>query len=78
MIKNPLMKNVMKLSYKIIGKTIEEGIKPIIKLVESPPKSSLTAFKMEKEVSLAMKTFDKELAQKLFDITVHMLVAEKY
>ncbi|PEL13272.1 hypothetical protein CN601_05290 [Bacillus sp. AFS017336] len=78
MVKNPLMKNVMKMSYKIIGKTIEEGIKPIIKLVENPPKSSLTAFKMEKEVSLTMKTFDKELAQKLYDITVQMLEAEKY
>lgn len=73
MVENPLMKNLMKLSYKIIGKPVEEGIKPIIKLLENPPKAYLTAFKMEKEVSLAMKTFDKQLAQKLNKITLQML-----
>lgn len=73
MFENPLMKNLMKLSYKIIGKPVEEGIKPIIKLLENPPKASLSAFKMEKEVSLTMKTFDKENARKLYDMTVQML-----
>ncbi|CAM4413284.1 hypothetical protein BAMA_16325 [Bacillus manliponensis] len=73
MFKNPLMKNLMKLSYKIIGKSVEEGIKPIMNLLENPPKASLSAFKMEKEVSLMMGTFDRENAQKLYDMTVQML-----
>ncbi|MGG0177712.1 SDR family NAD(P)-dependent oxidoreductase [Gottfriedia acidiceleris] len=73
MVENRLMKNLMKLSYKIIGKPVEEGIKPIIKLLENPPKASFAAFKMDKEVSLTMKTFDKELAQKLNKITLQIL-----
>ncbi|MFJ7755860.1 SDR family NAD(P)-dependent oxidoreductase [Peribacillus muralis] len=73
MFENPLMKNLMKLSYKIIGKPVKEGIKPIIRLLENPPNAFLSAFKMEKEVSLNMETFDKRNALKLYDITVQML-----
>lgn len=73
MVENPLMRNLMKISYKIIGKSVEEGIKPIIKLVENPPKASLSAFKMEKEVKLTIKTFDKDNAQKLYMLTSQML-----
>ncbi len=70
--KNPMMKSIVKIIYKITGKPVEEAIKPIIKLLENP-KASLSAFKQEKEVSLTMKTFDKENAQKLFNITVQLL-----
>jgi len=45
----------------------------IIELLENPPKTSLSAFKQRKEVSLAMETFDKENAQKLFNITVQLM-----
>ncbi|WP_232697396.1 SDR family NAD(P)-dependent oxidoreductase [Brevibacillus daliensis] len=69
----PVMKNIMKLIYKITGKQVEKAIEPIIVLLENPPKPSLSAFKQRKEVSLAMKTFDKENAQKLFNITVQLL-----
>lgn len=70
--KNPMMKSIVKIIYKMTGKPVEEAIKPIIKLLENP-KASLSAFKQEKEVSLTMKTFDKENAQKLFNITVQLL-----
>lgn len=70
---NPLMKSIVKLSYKMIGKSVEEGIKPIIKLLEDPPQASLSAFKVEKEVRLTMKTFDKDNARKLYDMTGQML-----
>lgn len=71
--KNPVMKSIVKLTYKIIGKPVEEVIKPIIKLLEHSPKASLSAFKLEKKVSITMETFDKENAQKLYNITVQML-----
>ncbi|SMF91102.1 Dehydrogenases with different specificities (related to short-chain alcohol dehydrogenases) [Paenibacillus uliginis N3/975] len=72
---NPVTKSIMKLIYKTIGKPVEEAIFPIIELLENPPKPSLSAYKQRKEVSLAMKTFDKENAQKLLNITVQMLEA---
>ncbi|GGH20738.1 SDR family NAD(P)-dependent oxidoreductase [Paenibacillus segetis] len=72
-IENPLMKNIMKLIYKTIGKPVEEAIVPIIELLENPPISSLSAYKQRKEVSLAMTTFDKDNAQKLYNKTVQLL-----
>ncbi|MDZ5610499.1 hypothetical protein U2I54_26680 [Bacillus pseudomycoides] len=71
--KNPMIKNVMKLIYKITGKPVEEAIKPIIRFLEHPPKISLSAYKLEKEVSPEMETFDKRNAQKLHEITEKML-----
>lgn len=69
----PMMKIMMKLVYKIIGKPVGKAIVPIIELLENPPKPSLSAYKQRKEVSLAMETFNKENAQRLFSITVQML-----
>lgn len=69
MYKNPIMKIMMKGMYKIIGKPIEEAIVPIIDLLRTPPKVSVSAFKQQKEVSLTMATFDTQNAQKLYKIT---------
>ena len=57
MYEKPMMKIMMKLMYKIIGKPVEKAIVPIIKLLENPPKPSLSAYKQQKEVSLAMEYF---------------------
>jgi len=72
-IENPVARSLMKLIYKAAGKTVEEGIIPIIEYLENPPTSNLSAYKQRKKVNLAMKTFDKENAQKLFNITSQML-----
>lgn len=49
-----------------------EAILPIIELLENPPSPSLSAYKQRKEVSLAMKTFDKENAQTLYNKTIQL------
>ncbi|AJS60061.1 hypothetical protein [Paenibacillus sp. IHBB 10380] len=56
---------------------VEEAILPIIELLENPPKPSLSAYKQRKEVSLAMKTFDKENAQRLYNKTVQLMKGAK-
>lgn len=73
MYQKPIMKIMMKLLYKIIGKPVEKAIVPMIDLLENPPKASLSAFKQRKEVSLTMETFDKKNAQKLYDITSQLM-----
>lgn len=70
---SPLMKNVMKLTYKIIGKPVEKAIIPIIELLYNPPVSSLSAYKERKEVSLTMDTFNIENAEKLYYTTIQLL-----
>lgn len=67
--KNPVVKNIMKIIYSITGKPVEEAIKPILRLLENPPEPTLSAYKVEKEISLEMETFDKRNAEKLYDIT---------
>ena len=72
MYEKPMMKRMMKLMYKIIGKPVEKAIIPIIDLLDSPPKASLSAYKQQKEVDLQMETFNKKNAQRLYDITVQL------
>lgn len=66
----PMMKNMMKLMYKLIGKPVDKAVVPITKLLSNPPVSCLSAYRERKELSLTMDTFDKENAQKLFNLTV--------
>lgn len=63
----------MKLIYKTIGKPVEEAILPIVEMLEKPPSASLSAYKQRKEVSLSMRTFDKENAHILYNKTVQLL-----
>jgi hypothetical protein len=63
----------MKLYYKLAAKPIEEAIIPIIKLVDSPPSTNMSAFKESKQVSAALPTFNKENATKLYGITIDEL-----
>ncbi len=63
----------MKLMYKIIGKPVEKAIIPIIDLLENPPKTPLSAYKERKTVSLAMETFNKENARKLYNMTIELI-----
>lgn len=72
-IENPIKKKVMKFVYGIVGKSVEEGVKPIIYLLEHPPKDYLTAFKLEKRVHLTMETFDPAKAERLHKITEQLL-----
>lgn len=73
MYEKPMMKVLMKLIYKIIGKPIEQAILPMIDLLETPPNASLSAFKQRKEVSLKIMTFNKKNAKKLYNITIQLI-----
>lgn len=77
MFNNALGKILIKLSYKVIGKSIEKAAEIIFELLGCLPSASLIAFKEKKKVSLDMETFDKEKAMKLYDITCRLLAPYK-
>jgi NAD(P)-dependent dehydrogenase (short-subunit alcohol dehydrogenase family) len=70
----PIMKFIVKLTYKFMGKIVEEAIKPIIGLLENPPLLNLVAIKQKKEVSLRMETFNKNNAKRLFKLTEDLII----
>lgn len=69
----PIMQLISKLIYKIIGKPVNAAIDPIIELLENPPPSSLSAFKQRKQVNLTMKTFNRDNADKLFNLSNELI-----
>jgi NAD(P)-dependent dehydrogenase (short-subunit alcohol dehydrogenase family) len=69
----PAMRTLTRIMYTLVGKSIEETIRPIIGLLDNPPEAPLSAFRQGKAISLDQPTFDKENAQKLFALTEAML-----
>jgi NAD(P)-dependent dehydrogenase (short-subunit alcohol dehydrogenase family) len=70
---NPLLKAMLTLSYRFIAKPVDEAIKPIIELLNSPPKASLSAYREEKPISLEMDTYNPDNAVRLHEITTKIL-----
>jgi NAD(P)-dependent dehydrogenase (short-subunit alcohol dehydrogenase family) len=68
-----IMKFIVNLTYRFMGKTVEEAIKPIIELLENQPSSALAAFKQKKEIRLTMETFNKDNAKRLFRLTEDLI-----
>lgn len=64
---------MMKLIYKIIGKTVEKAILPITQLLDNPPTAKLSAYRERKELSLALPCYNRENAKKLYDMTVQII-----
>lgn len=64
---------VMKLYYKFAAKTEEKAVIPIIELLDNPPSSPISAYKEHKEISLALATYNKENAVKLYNATTQIL-----
>jgi hypothetical protein len=60
-----------------LRKTIEKAIIPIIELLNNPPERSLISYTQRKENSLSKETFDKDNAQRFFDITNQLLSGMK-
>ncbi|MGE7925803.1 SDR family NAD(P)-dependent oxidoreductase [Viridibacillus arvi] len=67
--KNKMQQRINALIYKLIGKSPEEAILPVIDLLDAPPKATLSAYLQRKEVDLSMPTFDKNKAKRLFNDT---------
>lgn len=71
--RDPVRQLIVRVAVKLIGKSAEEGAQPIIELLENPPAASLSAFQQRKAVSLALPTFDKSNALRLYDLTEKLL-----
>ncbi|MDO3677966.1 SDR family NAD(P)-dependent oxidoreductase [Paenibacillus ehimensis] len=67
-----VMKNQI-VQIKKSAKPVQEGIKPIVKLLEKPPIKSISANMEGNEISLEHESFDRENAIKLFNITKNLL-----
>ena len=67
------MKAMLKLSYKIIGKSVEKAIIPITEILDNPPIPTISAFRERKKISLAQSMFDKEKANRLHILTSKLL-----
>lgn len=63
----------IKLAYQIIGKSVDKTIVPIIKLLDNPPNTKLSAFKLDKTVSLEMETYNSNNARRLDQQTRQLL-----
>jgi NAD(P)-dependent dehydrogenase (short-subunit alcohol dehydrogenase family) len=72
---NPAKRLIVKIAVRLLGLSLEEGAAPIIKLIENPPVAPLSAYNRQKPVPLTMETFDKEKAQRLYQLTQNMLQA---
>lgn len=60
---------ILRTIIKIIAQPINKAIEPIIELLNNLPEQSLSAFKQRKLINLAGKTFDRQNAQRLRDLT---------
>lgn len=70
--KNPLMK----MMYKIIGKTVDKAVLPVMKIINNPPSVMFSAYREEKVLDLNHYSYNLENAKKLYDITVKFLSDE--
>lgn len=64
---------LMKLIYKIIGKSVEKAIIPITELLNNPPAPALSAYRERKELDLTLATYNKENANRLYNITTQLM-----
>lgn len=64
---------VMRLFYKLIGKPVEKAIIPIIKLLNNPPMSTLSAYREYKVLSINKESYNIQNARRLYDLTTSFL-----
>lgn len=67
--KNPLMWKL----YKIIGKSVDKASEIIIKLLNNPPNILLSAYRELKQLPMNKSTYDKNNAEKLYNITTSII-----
>lgn len=71
---NPLLRAIVKFLYKIIAKPANKAIEPMIELLTNNPEQSLSAYKQHKHLNLSGKTFDKQNAERLYELTKGLIV----
>lgn len=67
------LKTIMRLFGKFFAQPVEKSIQPIIELMNNPPKQPLIAWDRSKPVDLSLKTFNPENAQRLYEMTKHLV-----
>ena len=63
----------MKLYYKLAAKPVEKAVIQIAALLDNPPEAAITAYTEQKKTSLNLPNYNKENANKLYEITVKLL-----
>lgn len=58
---------------RIIAQPVNKAIEPLVNLLDNLPNQSLSAYKQRKLVILIGKSFDKQNAQKLHDVTEKLI-----
>lgn len=71
-VKQPI-KTIMKIMGMLFAQPVEKRIQPIIELMNNPPKQPLIAWDRTKAVDLSLKTFNPENAQRLYEMTKHLV-----
>jgi hypothetical protein len=64
---------VMKLIFKVIGKSVEQAAVTIAKLLDNPPTSTLSAYRKHKKLSLTHTSYNSQNAKRLYALTVALL-----
>ena len=60
-------------SAKRTSKPAAEAAKPIVRLLDSPPSETLTAFMLNRQLAVQNERFDKKAAQRLDALTVELM-----
>lgn len=77
-VRTPGMKEVYNTSlkwfiFKLFSKPVEEAIIPISDLLDNPPSSALSAYRVRKKLNLNMRSYNPDNAKKLYNITNKLL-----
>ena len=65
--------SVTKLIYKVIGKSVNQAAMIIVKLLDNPPDTNLSAYREHKKLNLSHASYNPENAQRLYSITAKLL-----
>lgn len=64
---------LMKVMYKIIGKPVEKAALLIAELLANPPSPALSAYRERKKLDLALATYNRQNAKRLYETTANLL-----
>jgi NAD(P)-dependent dehydrogenase (short-subunit alcohol dehydrogenase family) len=66
---NPVIRTIIKSLYKILCTPVNKAIIPLIELLTDPPLQFLSAYKKHKQLSLSSEIYDKQNAERLYELT---------
>lgn len=60
--------------FKLFSKPVEKAIIPLVNLLDNPPTSTLSAYRVNKKLDLNNQSYNPDNAKKLYNITNNLLV----